>query len=86
MIKRDQRHCPRELRKQNLYEWCAWMLLLGSLPDKDALFALGIDSPLYFSVHCAYAKLAPEGGALIHVSKYLGTSIQPKPREDLMYN
>ena len=55
---------------------------LSSLPDKDTLFALGVDRPLYFSVHSAYAKLAPEGGALIHVAKYLGTSIQPKPRED----
>jgi phytoene dehydrogenase-like protein len=55
---------------------------LSSLPDKDALFALGVDRPLYFSVHSAYAKLAPEGGALIHVAKYLGTSIAPKPRED----
>ena len=55
---------------------------LSSLPDKDALFALGIDRPLYFSVHSTYAKLAPEGGALIHIAKYLGTSIAPKPRED----
>ena len=55
---------------------------LSSLPDKDTLFALGVDRPLYFSVHSAYAKLAPKGGALIHVAKYLGTSIQPKPRED----
>jgi phytoene dehydrogenase-like protein len=55
---------------------------LSSLPDKDALFALGIDRPLYFSVHSTYAKLAPEGGALIHVAKYLGASIAPKPRED----
>jgi phytoene dehydrogenase-like protein len=55
---------------------------LSSLPDKDALFALGVDRPLYFSVHSAYAKLAPEGGALIHIAKYLGTSIAPKPRED----
>ncbi len=55
---------------------------LSSLPDKDALFALGVDRPLYFSVHSAYAKLAPEGGALIHVAKYLGSSIEPKPRED----
>jgi phytoene dehydrogenase-like protein len=38
---------------------------LSSLPDKNALFALGIDRPLYFSVHSAYAKLAPAGGALI---------------------
>jgi phytoene dehydrogenase-like protein len=55
---------------------------LSSLPDKDALFALGVDRPLYFSVHSAYTKLAPKGGALIHVAKYLGTSIEPKPRED----
>jgi phytoene dehydrogenase-like protein len=55
---------------------------LSSLPDKDTLFALGVDRPLYFSVHSAYAKLAPKDGALIHVAKYLGTSIQPKPRED----
>ncbi len=55
---------------------------LSSLPDKDVTFALGVDRPLYFSVHSAYAKLAPEGGALIHVAKYLGTSIEPKPRED----
>jgi phytoene dehydrogenase-like protein len=57
-------------------------IALSSLPDKDTLFALGIDSPLYFSVHSTHAKLAPEGGALIHVAKYLGTSIEPKPRED----
>ena len=59
-------------------------IALNTHPDKDALFALGVDRPLYFSVHSAYAKLAPEngGGALIHVAKYLGTSIEPKPRED----
>jgi phytoene dehydrogenase-like protein len=55
---------------------------LSSLPDKDTLFVLMVDRPLYFSVHSAYAKLAPEGGALVHVAKYLGTSIEPKPRED----
>ena len=58
------------------------ILALSSLPDKDALFALGVDRPLYFSVHSAYAKLAPEGDALIHVAKYLGTLIEPKPKED----
>ncbi len=55
---------------------------LRSLPQKDVLFALGIDSPLYYSVHSASAKLAPENGALIHVAKYLGTAIEPKPKED----
>jgi phytoene dehydrogenase-like protein len=55
---------------------------LSSLPDKETTFALGVDRPLYFSVHSNYARLAPEGGALIHVAKYLGTSIAPRPRED----
>ena len=50
---------------------------LSSLPDKESMFAIGIDQPLYFSVHSKYADLAPEGGALIHVAKYLGTSIYP---------
>ncbi len=55
---------------------------LSSLPQKDVLFALGIDSPLYYSVHSAAARLAPENGALIHVAKYLGASMKSKPKED----
>lgn len=44
---------------------------LQRLPDPRALFALGIDRPLYFSVHSATARLAPTDGALIHVARYL---------------
>jgi phytoene dehydrogenase-like protein len=44
---------------------------LRSLPKPAATVAFGVDAPLYFSVHSATARLAPEGGALIHVSKYL---------------
>ncbi|MFY9554908.1 MAG: FAD-dependent oxidoreductase [Blastocatellia bacterium] len=44
---------------------------LNRLPIPKATFALGIDRPLYLSVHSAAAKLAPEGGALIHVAMYL---------------
>ncbi len=43
---------------------------LRSLPEPKRTFALGIDRPLYFSVHSAYAQLTPKGGALIHVTKY----------------
>jgi phytoene dehydrogenase-like protein len=57
-------------------------IALSSLPQKDALFALGIDSPLYFSAHSPYAELTPPNGALIHVAKYLGSSIKPNPKED----
>ncbi len=44
---------------------------LRYLPKPKATFALGVDRPLYLSVHSAAARLAPEGGALIHVAKYL---------------
>jgi phytoene dehydrogenase-like protein len=35
-------------------------------------FAVGIDRPLYFSVHSRWAQLTPKGGALVHVSRYGG--------------
>lgn len=44
---------------------------LRRLPQPRHLYTLGIDRPLYYSVHSAWAKLAPEGGALIHTMKYL---------------
>lgn len=46
-------------------------LALCYLPKPKATFALGVDRPLYLSVHSATARLAPEGGAMIHVAKYL---------------
>jgi phytoene dehydrogenase-like protein len=46
-------------------------LALSRLPNPKATFGLGIDRPLYLSVHSATARLAPEGAALIHVAKYL---------------
>lgn len=43
---------------------------LRGLPNPDRVFAIGIDEPLYFSVHSQFAQLAPKGGALIHLAKY----------------
>jgi phytoene dehydrogenase-like protein len=45
---------------------------LSALPRPRGLFALGIDRPLYLSVHSASARLAPEGGHLVQLAKYLG--------------
>jgi phytoene dehydrogenase-like protein len=45
---------------------------LRALPRPRRTFALGIDRPLYFSVHSATARLAPAGGALVHAAMYLG--------------
>ncbi len=55
-------------------------LALEYLPQPRARFALGIDEPLYFSVHSATAKLAPAGGALIHAAKYLGPDASTDPK------
>lgn len=44
---------------------------LRRLREPQHLFALGIDRPLYYAVHSAWAKLAPEGNALVHTVKYL---------------
>lgn len=46
-------------------------LALSRLPKPTNTFALGIDRPLYFSVHSAAAELAPTGSALIQAAKYL---------------
>ncbi len=43
---------------------------LSRLPQPKPTLAIGIDKPLYFSVHSAHAQLTPRGGALIHVAKY----------------
>jgi phytoene dehydrogenase-like protein len=46
-------------------------LALSRLPVPRATFALGIDRPLYLSVHSAAARLAPQGGAMIQLAKYV---------------
>ena len=68
-------------RHRTLREWAAAAIpvkaacldvALAHLPRPRATFALGIDRPLYLSVHSAAARLAPAGGATIHAAKYLG--------------
>jgi hypothetical protein len=50
---------------------------LGRLPQPRRRFALGLERPLYFSVHSAAAKLAPAGVAVLHVMKYLRGDAPP---------
>jgi len=45
---------------------------LSRLPQPKKTFAIGIDRPLYYSVHSRWAQLTPKGGALIHVARYGG--------------
>ncbi|MEN3332555.1 MAG: hypothetical protein V7641_1920 [Blastocatellia bacterium] len=56
-------------------------LALARLPKPKALYAFGIDRPLYLSVHSASARLAPEGGALIHIAKYLAPDSHESPEQ-----
>ena len=52
---------------------------LNKLPKEKATFALGIDRPLYLSVHSASARLAPDGSALIQTAKYLSPEDEDPP-------
>jgi phytoene dehydrogenase-like protein len=55
---------------------------LSRLPRPRSTFALGIDRPLYLSVHSAVARLAPAEGALIQVARYLPAGDAGDPRAD----
>jgi phytoene dehydrogenase-like protein len=43
-----------------------------------AEFALGMDAPTYLSLHSAVAALAPPGGGLLHLSRYLAPGEAPE--------
>ncbi|MBL8217656.1 MAG: NAD(P)/FAD-dependent oxidoreductase [Bryobacterales bacterium] len=45
---------------------------LRSLPHSGNRAAFGMQEPLYASVHSAVARLAPDGGALVHIARYGG--------------
>jgi phytoene dehydrogenase-like protein len=53
-------------------------LALARQPRPDRNFALGLDRPLYLSVHSAAAALAPTGGALIQLARYLAPDETPQ--------
>ncbi|HLZ64063.1 MAG TPA: FAD-dependent oxidoreductase [Ktedonosporobacter sp.] len=55
-------------------------IALRRLPRAENLVILGMDRPLYASVHSASAHLAPEGSALVHLMKYLrpGEAAEPE--------
>jgi phytoene dehydrogenase-like protein len=55
---------------------------LRSLPDPRTTFALGVDRPLYFSVHSTSARLAPPGAALVTTMKYLSPGEVHDPVRD----
>lgn len=53
-------------------------VLCNHLPNPKLTFALGLEQPLYYSVHSAAAALANPGHHLLHVMKYLGPEDAPE--------
>ncbi|MGW0085217.1 phytoene desaturase family protein [Streptomyces sp. NPDC003393] len=43
---------------------------LSRLPDPRSTLVFGVDEPLYLSVFSRTARLAPEGGAVLHLARY----------------
>lgn len=58
-------------------------LALSRLPNPRATFALGLDAPLYLSVHSRTARVAPPGGALVSTMKYLPAGSRGNGAADL---
>ena len=54
-------------------------LALAALTRRRTTFAFGIDEPWSFSADSAVAHVAPTGGAVVHLVKYLGAG---GPRDD----
>lgn len=55
---------------------------LERLPNHEATFALGVDRPLYLSVHSKSSRVAPSGTALVSTMKYLSPSEPHDARAD----
>ena len=55
---------------------------LGLRRVPDARVAYGLDQPLYLSTHSPKARLAPPGGAVVHVMRY-GARTSPEDKHQL---
>ncbi|MBF5043869.1 FAD-dependent oxidoreductase [Aggregicoccus sp. 17bor-14] len=56
---------------------------LRRLPRPRHLILLGVDAPLYTSVHSLAARLAPPGGAVVQAARYLRADEPAPAREEL---
>jgi phytoene dehydrogenase-like protein len=72
---------PASMRDVTPVRMATLDLGLKRLPRPRPTFVLGVDAPLYFSVHSAAARLVPEGAAMIHAAKYLG-DVETDPDAD----
>ncbi|MFO0947281.1 MAG: FAD-dependent oxidoreductase [Planctomycetota bacterium] len=54
---------------------------LSRSPDPSGKFALGLDQPLYYSMHSAVARLAPDGVTVLHLMKYFRPEASESPQQ-----
>jgi phytoene dehydrogenase-like protein len=62
---------------------------LRRLPQPERSFALGIDRPLYFSVHSRYARLAAQDVVVVQAAKYLppgDTGLGSRPELEALFD
>ncbi len=52
---------------------------LRALPRPERRFVIGVDDPIYLSVHTPSAALAPDGGELVHVMRYGDAGVDARP-------
>ena len=58
-------------------------LALSGLPNSNVYGTYGLDTPMYLSLHSAFAKLSTDGiGVLFHAMKYLDSSAKLNPIQD----
>ncbi len=60
----------------------SWQVGLSRLPNPACPYVLGMDKPVYCSAHSNWASLAPSGGVVLHLEKYLGTATPSRPDKD----
>lgn len=60
----------QQLEEPARYRMALLDLGLRRIPD-SANFGLGLDVPFYLSVHSRWSSLAPPGGSLVHVGRFL---------------
>jgi hypothetical protein len=46
-------------------------IALRRLPRPERAIVFGMDRPIYLSAHSEFGRLAPEGGAVVHLLRYL---------------
>src|SRR5262249_57383555 len=55
---------------------------LTRLPHQQTTFALGLDTPMYFSVHSRWARLGPEHSVVVQAAKYLPCGVETDASQD----